>query len=63
MSPYATLDLRYAYQVGTAELSLGVVNVADHRYFTQAFSCQAGVTQSIYPEAGRVVNAALRWRF
>jgi iron complex outermembrane receptor protein len=63
MSPYATLDLRYAYQVGTTELSLGVINATDHRYFTQAFSCQAGVTESIYPEAGRVVNAALRWRF
>ncbi len=63
MPSYATLDLRYAYRLGAGELSLGVANAADHKYYTQAFSCTAGVTAGIYPEAGRSLNAALRWQF
>lgn len=63
MPAYTTLDLRYAYQFGAGELSLGVANAADHKYYTQAYSCTAGVPGGIYPEAGRSLNAALRWQF
>jgi len=63
MAAYATLDLRYAYQLPSGELSLAVANATDRRYYTQAFRCNAGVTEGIYPEAGRAVTAALRWRF
>ena len=63
MSAYTTLDARYAYKFKNAELSLGVGNLADRKYYTQAFSCAAGVVSGIYPEAGRTFTAALRVNF
>jgi iron complex outermembrane receptor protein len=59
-----TLDLRYAYQPSEVlELSLAVANATDRRYFTQAYACNAGVAGGIYPEPGRSVQAAMRWRY
>ncbi len=63
MPAYTTVDLRYAYQWRRVELSLGVSNLFDHKYYTQAFGCTAGVTTSIYPEAGRAITAAVRVGF
>jgi len=63
MPSYTVADLRYAYQWSQAELSLGVNNLFDSKYYTLAYRCTAGVTQGIYPEAGRAVTAALRWKF
>ena len=63
MPSYATADARYAYQWGAAELALGVANLTDHKYYTQAFGCVAGVTNGIYPEAGRTISASLRYKF
>ena len=63
MPSYATLDLRYAYRWQQAELALGVTNVADRKYYTQAFTCAAGVVNGIYPEAGRAVTASVRLAF
>ena len=64
MPGYATADLRYAYQWGAAELALGIANLTDHKYFTQAFGCTpTGLPTSIYPEAGRTVTASLRVAF
>lgn len=60
---YATGDVRYAYQWRNAEFALGIANLADHRYYTQAFSCIAGVTNGIYPEAGRTATASMRVAF
>lgn len=60
---YATADARYAYKFKNAEFSLGVSNLTDRKYYSQAFSCTAGVTSSIYPEAGRVFTAAVRVNF
>lgn len=60
---YATADLRYAYTWGRAELALGVANLTDNKYYTQAFGCAAGVTTAIYPEAGRTVTASVLYRF
>ena len=60
---YAIADLRYAYQWKNAEFSLGVANLFDRKYFTQAFRCVGGVIQSIYPEPGRVLTAAVRVGF
>jgi iron complex outermembrane receptor protein len=60
---YATMDARYAYQLPNLELSLGVSNLLDAKYYTQAFKCTGGVTSGIYPEAGRAVTAALRVKF
>jgi iron complex outermembrane recepter protein len=63
MPAYTTADVRYAYQWQQLELSLGIANLFDRKYFTQAFGCAAGVTTAIYPETGRAVTAAMRVRF
>ena len=64
MPSYTTADVRYAYQWGKAELALGISNLTDHKYYTQAFGCTAaGVTTSIYPEPGRVVTASVSLKF
>jgi iron complex outermembrane receptor protein len=63
MPSYTTLDARYAYKFKNAELSLGVGNLTDRKYYAQAFRCTSGVTASIYPEAGRTFTAALRVNF
>ena len=55
--------MRYAYEWGRAELSLGVANLFNRRFYTQAFGCAAGTTTSIYPEPGRAVTAAVRLKF
>jgi iron complex outermembrane receptor protein len=60
---YATVDARYAYQWRNVEMSLGLGNLLDAKYYTQAFRCTAGVTNGIYPEAGRAVTAAMRVAF
>jgi iron complex outermembrane recepter protein len=63
MPAYTTADVRYAYQWRQLELSLGVANLFDKKFFTQAFGCAAGVTTAIYPEAGRAITAAVRMQF
>ena len=61
---YATVDLRYAYTWRNAEFALGIANLGDRKYYTQAFGCTAaGVTTSIYPEAGRSVTASMLFKF
>ena len=60
---YVTADLRYAYQWRNAEFALGIANLGDHKYYTQAFGCAAGVTNGIYPEAGRSVTASMVFKF
>ena len=64
MPAYTTADARYAFQTPNIELALGVTNLTDKKYYTQAFSCSAaGVTNSIYPEAGRGFMASARVSF
>jgi iron complex outermembrane receptor protein len=63
MPAYTTADARYAYRRGEVELSLGVVNLTDKKYYTQAFSCVGGIVNSIYPEAGRSLVASVRVGF
>lgn len=63
MPAYTTADARYAYQWQNVELSLGLANLFDRKFYTQAYGCAAGVTTSIYPEPGRAVTAALRVKF
>ncbi|HWI10458.1 MAG TPA: TonB-dependent receptor, partial [Burkholderiaceae bacterium] len=63
MPSYTTADLRYAYQWRLAELALGVSNLADAKYYTQAFACVGGTVESIYPEAGRAVTVSMRLHF
>ena len=64
MPAYTTVDARYAYTNGSAEFSFGVSNLGDAKYYTQAYGCTAaGVTTSIYPEAGRAVTATAKLKF
>jgi iron complex outermembrane receptor protein len=60
---YATVDARYAYEVRNLVFSVGATNLTDAKYYTQAFTCTAGVTNGIYPEAGRALTAAVRVKF
>lgn len=60
---HTTADLRYAYQTPHIELALGVANITDKKYYTQAFSCVGSVTSAIYPEDGRIFMASLRASF
>lgn len=60
---YTTADARYAYQWQNVELSLGITNLFDRNFYTQAFGCAASVTTAIYPEAGRAAVAAVRIKF
>lgn len=64
MPSYLTADARYAWQFRrNAELALGVTNLLDRKFYTQAFGCAGGVTTSIYPEAGRLLTASVRVNF
>lgn len=64
MPGFATADARYAYQWGAAELALGVANLTNRKYYTQAFACTlAGMTTAIYPEPGRTITASLLFKF
>ena len=63
MPAYTTLDARYAYKFANAEIAIGATNLANSKYYTQAFSCIGGVTNGIYPDAGRAISATLRVNF
>ncbi|MEO8151445.1 MAG: TonB-dependent receptor [Rhizobacter sp.] len=63
MPGYTTADARYAFQTANVELALGIANLTDKKYYTQAFGCSGGVTGSIYPEAGRSFVGSVRVNF
>jgi iron complex outermembrane receptor protein len=64
MPSYTTADARYAWQFHrNAELALGVTNLFDRKFYTQAFQCAAGVTNGLYPEAGRQFYVSARVQF
>jgi iron complex outermembrane recepter protein len=60
---YTTADARYAYDWNNVEIALGITNLFDKKHYSQAFSCNAGVTDGIYPEAGRAATLSLRAKF
>jgi iron complex outermembrane receptor protein len=63
MPAYTTADARYAYEWKQAELAVGVTNIANRKFYTQAFACAAGQPTSIYPEPGRAITGSVRVRF
>lgn len=63
MASATTVDARYAWRQPSWELAVMVTNLADRRYTTQAFRCNAGQVTAIYPEPGRAVVAAARYSF
>jgi iron complex outermembrane receptor protein len=56
---YATFDARYAVRVGGWEVAATGLNLADRRYFSNAFGCQSG----IYPSDGRQLKLSARYDF
>jgi iron complex outermembrane receptor protein len=61
---YTTADARYAWQFHPqAEVAVGVSNLFDRKYSTQAFGCLGNQATSVYPEPGRQVTASLQVRF
>jgi iron complex outermembrane receptor protein len=56
---YATVDARYARQLGAWELSVAALNLGDKQYFSNAFGCRS----AIYPSDGRQVKLAARYDF
>lgn len=59
MPSYATVDARYARQVGPWEFSVTGRNLGDKQYFSNAFGCRSG----IYPSDGRQLKVAARYDF
>ncbi|TFW27304.1 TonB-dependent receptor family protein [Massilia horti] len=56
---YTTFDARYARTFGAWEFALSGLNLADRRYFSNAFGCKAG----IYPSDGRQFKVSMRHDF
>lgn len=59
IAPYATIDARYARQLGAWEFAVSGLNLTDKKYFSNAFGCQAG----IYPSDARQLKASARYTF
>jgi iron complex outermembrane receptor protein len=59
MPSFVTFDARYAARVGAWEFALAGLNLADRRYFSNAFGCRSG----IYPSDGRQVKLSARYDF
>lgn len=60
---YKTLDAGYSYDHGPWELQVQAKNLANKRYYTQAYLTGAGTNIGVYPEAGRSFNVNLRREF
>ena len=54
------LDAGYRWHQGKMELTLAGSNLTGAKSYSQAFSC---VTGSLYPDPGRALKAAVRWKF
>jgi iron complex outermembrane receptor protein len=59
MPSFTTLDARYARKFGQWEWAVSGLNLADKRYFSQAFDCKG----SIYPADGRQLKLSARYEF
>lgn len=60
---YTTLDARYARKLGQWEFAVSGQNLADKRYFSQAFSCTKGIQEGIYTADGRQLKLSARYQF
>jgi len=59
MPGFTTFDARYARKFGQWEVAISGLNLADKHYYSQAFSCKAG----IYPNDGRQLKLSARYDF
>jgi iron complex outermembrane receptor protein len=53
----ATLSTGYRFENKNVSFAFGIENLTDLKYYTVAYTCTAGVTNGIYPEAGRTFTA------
>ena len=53
----ATLSTGYRFENKNISFAFGIENLSDLKYYTVAYTCTAGVTNGIYPEAGRTFTA------
>lgn len=60
MPSYALLDLRYGYRVGSWDFSAVVRNLTDKKYYAYATTTDG---YSVYPDPGRSLTLAARYRF
>jgi iron complex outermembrane receptor protein len=56
---YTTIDARYARTIGPWEFAVSGQNLADKRYYSNAFGCRSG----IYPGDGRQIKLSARYDF
>jgi iron complex outermembrane receptor protein len=63
MPSFAAIDARYAMRVQAWEFALTGSNLADRKYYSQAYSCASGQVSDIYPENGREVKFTARYDF
>ncbi len=56
---YHTVDARYARKLGAWEFAVSGLNLADKRYYSNAYACQAG----IYPSDARQLKLSARYDF
>jgi iron complex outermembrane receptor protein len=56
---YVTFDARYGVKAGPWEVAVTGLNLADRRYYSNAFGCQSG----IYPSDGRQMKLSVRYDF
>jgi iron complex outermembrane recepter protein len=59
INSYATVDARYARQIGAWEFAVSGLNLTDKQYCSNAFSCRGG----IYPSDGRQLKVSARYDF
>ncbi len=63
MPSFYTLDGRYAVRLNQWEFALTGSNLADRKYYSQAYDCSGGAVSGIYPENGRTVKFTARYDF
>ncbi len=56
---YATIDARYARQLGAWEFAVAGLNLADKKHFSSGYACR----YSIYPSDGRQLRVSARYDF
>ncbi|OWY36547.1 TonB-dependent receptor [Herbaspirillum aquaticum] len=63
MPSFTTFDARYAVRVSAWEFAVTGTNLADRKYYSQAYDCSGGSVSGIYPEDGRAVKFTARYDF
>ncbi|WP_288392582.1 TonB-dependent receptor [uncultured Herbaspirillum sp.] len=63
MPSFTSFDARYALRVSAWEFALTGTNLANRKYYSQAYDCSGGAVSGIYPEDGRAIKFTARYDF